>query len=43
MIVSAVTRSSNGASWKYFIALPSSDSSSWPVTIPAFSSRSRCM
>src|SRR6266567_1608969 len=41
--VSAVTRISKGTSSKYFIALPSSDSSSCPVTRPAFSSRSRCM
>src|SRR5262249_48987012 len=41
--VSAVTRTSKGTSSKYFIALPSSDSSSCPDTRPAFSSRSRCM
>src|ERR1700736_3042668 len=33
----AVSRSSNGASSKYFMAFPSSDSSRWPVTMPAFS------
>src|SRR5215468_8624610 len=43
MTTSAVTRTSKGTSSKYFIALPSSDSSSCPVTRPAFSSRSRCM
>src|ERR1022692_271103 len=43
MIVSAVSSSSNGASSKYFMALPSSESSSCPVTSPAFSSLSRCM
>ena len=43
VMTSAVSRSSNGASSKYFIAFPSSDSSRWPVTMPAFSSRSRCM
>ena len=43
MIVSALRCRSNGASSKYFMALPSSDSSSWPATRPAFSSLSRCM
>src|ERR1700722_2033279 len=43
VIASAVSRTSNGLSSKYFIALPSADSSSCPMISPAFSSRSRCM
>jgi hypothetical protein len=42
VISSAVRRSSNGASWKYFIALPSPESELL-TTSPAFSSLSRCM